>query len=121
VERGVEAAAAAVSTPAPGRPPRRRRTRLVLLLAALALVADLARPPADQWSARALLAGIHLYQRTLSPRMPAMGVHCRFTPTCSHYAEGAIREDGALVGAARATWRVMRCGPWTPQGTHDPP
>jgi uncharacterized protein len=48
-------------------------------------------------------------------------VRCRFEPSCSRYAEGAIRKDGALVGAARATWRVLRCGPWTEAGTYDPP
>jgi putative membrane protein insertion efficiency factor len=88
---------------------------------ALALAADLARAPADQLSARALLAGVHLYQRTLSPAMPRLGVRCRFTPSCSRYAEGALRQDGALVGSARAAWRVLRCGPWTPAGTVDPP
>jgi putative membrane protein insertion efficiency factor len=68
-----------------------------------------------------LLAAIHLYQATLSPLMPRLGVGCRFTPTCSRYAEGAVRRDGALVGTARAVWRIARCGPWTPAGTHDPP
>jgi putative membrane protein insertion efficiency factor len=100
--------------------PRRRRWWVAGLLAAL-LAADLARPPADQASAAALLAAIHLYQATLSPLMPRLGVGCRFTPTCSRYAEGAVRRDGALVGTARAVWRIARCGPWTPAGTHDPP
>ena len=27
----------------------------------------------------------------------------------------------ALYGSLRARWRVMRCGPWTPAGTVDPP
>lgn len=89
----------------------------VLLLLAL----DLARAPADQLSARALLGGIHLYQATLSQLMPRAGVRCRFHPTCSHYGEGAIRKRGALVGSLKAAWRIARCGPWTPQGTVDPP
>ena len=97
-----------------------RRAAVLLLLAAL-LAADLARPPADQASARLLLAGIHLYQATLSPRLGALGVQCRFRPTCSHYAEGAIARHGALGGSLRAAWRVLRCGPWTPLGTFDPP
>jgi putative membrane protein insertion efficiency factor len=53
--------------------------------------------------------------------MPLVGVNCRFKPTCSHYAEGAIRKYGALSGTGRAAWRIVRCGPWTPQGTIDPP
>ena len=97
-----------------------RRIRLALLVAALLLALDLARAPDRQWSARVVLASIDLYQATLSPRMPSLGVHCRFTPTCSHYGEAAIREDGALVGGLRAAWRILRCGPWTPAGTHDP-
>lgn len=102
--------------------PRRWRRALAVLLPALLLLAlDLARPPREQLSARALVAGIHLYQRTLSPWMPALGVRCRFTPTCSRYAEGAIARHGALVGSLKAAGRVLRCGPWTPAGTVDPP
>ena len=100
----------------------RRRLALGLLLAALALLAaDLARPPAEQLSARAMLAAIDLYQASLSPRIGQLGTRCRFRPTCSHYGEAVIRRHGALVGGAKAAWRVLRCGPWTPAGTDDPP
>lgn len=100
----------------------RRRRALLIAVALLALLAlDLARAPRNQLSARLLLGAIHLYQETLSPRMPLLGVNCRFQPTCSRYAEGAIRKDGALVGTGRALWRIARCGPWTPQGTVDRP
>jgi uncharacterized protein len=106
-----------------GRGRRRRLLRAAapLLLVAALLAIDLARPPARQASARLLLGGIHLYQATLSPRMAALGVQCRFRPTCSHYAEGAIARYGALSGSLRAAWRIVRCGPWTPLGTYDPP
>ena len=100
---------------------RRRRVLFIALALGLALVVDLARPAPRQLSARGLLAAIHLYQATLSPRLGAAGVRCRFTPTCSRYAEGAIRKHGALAGGARAAWRLLRCGPWTAAGTHDPP
>jgi len=103
-----------------GKSLRAKRIAVVLVLVAL-LGLDLAQPPARQLSARALLGAIHLYQATLSPRMPGLGVHCRFTPTCSHYAEGAIRKYGAAVGTLRAAGRIARCGPWTPLGTYDPP
>ncbi|HLX10758.1 MAG TPA: membrane protein insertion efficiency factor YidD [Thermoanaerobaculia bacterium] len=103
-------------------PPRRRLRRAVVLALLLCLLAvDLARPPASQASARLLLGGIHLYQATLSPRLGALGVQCRFRPTCSHYAAGAIARYGALSGSLRAAWRIVRCGPWTPLGTYDPP
>ena len=92
-----------------------------LLLVGPLLLWDLGRPPASQMTARWMLAGIDLYQATLSPLLGTIGVHCRFQPTCSHYAEAVIRRDGALEGGWRAIWRVMRCGPWTPPSTLDPP
>lgn len=101
--------------------PRRRRWLAIFAGAALLLALDLSRAPENQLSARALLAGIDLYQATVSNRMPALGVNCRFEPTCSRYAEGAIRQDGAFVGTLRAAARIARCGPWTPAGTVDPP
>ena len=100
--------------------PRARRWLVALVLAVL-LALDLARPPAQQLSARFLLASIDVYQATLSHAFGRAGVRCRFVPSCSHYAEGAIRQDGALIGSLRAAWRVARCNPWTPAGTVDPP
>ncbi|MBK5298068.1 MAG: membrane protein insertion efficiency factor YidD [Vicinamibacteria bacterium] len=85
------------------------------------MAADLARAPDRQFSARALRAGIHLYQYTLSPLMPAVGIQCRFTPTCSHYAEAVIANNGALRGSWLSVKRLARCGPWTPAGTVDLP
>jgi putative membrane protein insertion efficiency factor len=91
-------------------------------LGATALLAlDLARAPERQWTARAELWAIAGYQSTLSPWLARAGTRCRFTPSCSRYAEAAIRADGALVGTARALGRLARCGPWTSAGTIDPP
>jgi len=102
-----------------------RRRRLKIWLPALAILLllglDMARPPQDQISARVLLGGIHLYQATLSPVLGKSGVRCRFTPTCSHYGEGAIRKYGAWTGTWKTLWRIARCGPWTPAGTVDLP
>lgn len=101
---------------------RRRRIALALAVIVLVLIGiDVSRRPDRQVTARVLLGGIHLYQATLSPRMPSLGVRCRFTPTCSRYAEASIAKHGALVGSALAAARLARCGPWTPQGTYDPP
>jgi putative membrane protein insertion efficiency factor len=104
-------------------PVRQRRLRVGILLLAfsLLLAVDFARPPREQISARVLLGAIHLYQATLSPHMGALGVRCRFTPTCSHYGEGVIRKYGAWKGSWLAAWRVLRCGPWTRAGTVDMP
>ena len=102
-------------------PAWRRRFLAGAAVVVLLLGVDLLRAPERQLTARALLAAIDAYQATLSPVLGQTGASCRFEPTCSRYAEGAIREDGALVGGMRAAWRVARCGPWTEAGTHDPP
>jgi putative membrane protein insertion efficiency factor len=85
------------------------------------VAADLTRAADRQFSARALRAGIHVYQRTLSPLMPALGIRCRFTPTCSRYAEAVILKHGALLGSWLSVKRLARCGPWTAAGTVDEP
>jgi len=102
--------------------PRRRWVFILALAAAIGLLSfDVARPPSSQHSARFLVGSIHLYQSTVSPGLMRIGVRCRFTPSCSHYAEVSIRERGTLVGVGRSAWRLLRCGPWTPRGTVDPP
>ena len=101
---------------------RRRLLAACALTASLGACAlDVSRPPSAQWSAAAALALVHLYQRTASPIMPAVGVRCRFRPTCSRYAEAVLRTRG-LPGAAWLTLkRLARCGPWTRDGTIDQP
>jgi putative membrane protein insertion efficiency factor len=95
--------------------------RLTLIVAAGAALYDVSRPPARQASARLAVAGIHLYQRTLSPAAARHGAICRFTPTCSRYAEAVIARDGIVRGGWLAAKRIARCGPWTPAGTKDLP
>lgn len=87
----------------------------------LALLADLRRAPDQQIATRALVGAVHVYQVTLSPFYGRIGLQCRFTLTCSHYAEVCITRFGALRGSWLAAKRLLRCGPWTPQGTVDPP
>lgn len=66
-----------------------------------------------------LLGLIRVYRITLSGWL---GGQCRFYPTCSHYAEEAVRVHGAFKGSAMATWRITRCGPFTDGGVdHVPP
>ena len=48
-----------------------------------------------------------------------MPASCRYEPTCSHYAEQAVRRHGVVRGLALATWRLLRCNPWT-KGGYDP-
>lgn len=59
---------------------------------------------------------IRLYQRFLSPLLPAT---CRFTPSCSQYAAQAIEKHGALKGCTLAAWRILRCNPLS-KGGEDP-
>jgi uncharacterized protein len=119
VEGSPTALQARDGAPPPQRPRSRRWAIGCLLLLALA-TADQLRAPERQLAARALLVAIDGYQAALSPRLAKMGTRCRFRPTCSRFAEDAIRKHGALVGSARAGWRLLRCGPWTPAGTVDP-
>ena len=42
----------------------------------------------------------------------SFGGHCRFYPSCSHYAEDAIRAHGVIRGVALGTWRLLRCNPF---------
>ncbi len=59
------------------------------------------------------LLPIRFYRRFLSP---ALGQRCRYYPTCSAYAEEAVRELGAFRGIILAAWRVLRCNPFSPGG-----
>lgn len=69
--------------------------------------------------ARALLAAVWLYQKTLSPALPVLlgpSCGCRFAPSCSHYAAEAIRVHGAVFGSALALRRLIKCTPLHPGG-----
>lgn len=67
-------------------------------------------------AARLLAGAVRAYQLTLRG---VIGAHCRFEPSCSHYAIGALHAHGALRGSALAARRVLRCNPWHPGG-YDP-
>ena len=60
---------------------------------------------------RALVsAPIVAYQRYISP---ALGPRCRYAPSCSTYALQAIRVHGPIKGLILASWRLLRCNPWS--------
>ena len=62
----------------------------------------------------ALLVGlIRVYQRLVSP---LLGPRCRYWPSCSEYAAQAVQRHGILRGVVLATWRVLRCNPWSHGG-----
>jgi len=72
-------------------------------------------------SQKLALGGIHVYRRTLAPFAESMGARCRFTPTCSHYAEKVIARDGLVRGGWKSMKRIALCGPWKAMGTRDEP
>jgi putative membrane protein insertion efficiency factor len=68
--------------------------------------------------ARLVLLGLlGLYRGLISPLLTSLvGSRCRFHPSCSAYAQGAIRVHGAAKGLLLAGWRLLRCSPLTPGG-----
>jgi hypothetical protein len=65
---------------------------------------------------RGMIRALRFYQRAISP---LTGPSCRFTPTCSEFAVGAIDRYGALSGGWLAFMRILRCHPFGGQG-YDP-
>lgn len=66
-------------------------------------------------AARVLAGAVRAYRFARSAALPT----CRYTPSCSAYALGALERHGA----ARGTWltfrRLARCHPWAGFG-YDP-
>jgi len=67
-------------------------------------------------AAQVLRGAVVVYQWTLRP---FIGSHCRFYPSCSHYALEALADHGALRGSWLSGRRILRCNPWHPGG-YDP-
>ncbi len=68
-------------------------------------------------AARKVLVGlVQVYRLVISPLFPPS---CRYYPTCSAYALGAIRVHGPIRGGWLALKRIGKCHPWGPGG-HDP-
>lgn len=61
----------------------------------------------------AITALLGIYRALISP---VLGPSCRFTPSCSVYAQEAVQRHGLLRGAWQATRRLLRCHPWHPGG-----
>jgi putative membrane protein insertion efficiency factor len=60
---------------------------------------------------------IRAYQLSLSA---LVGRRCRYLPTCSDYADTAIRQHGLWAGGWIGLSRICRCHPWGGSG-YDPP
>ena len=59
------------------------------------------------------IALIRAYRRLVSPLLPS---RCKYHPSCSQYALDAIRRYGFAKGFVLATWRLLRCNPWSHGG-----
>ena len=59
---------------------------------------------------------VGLYRRFISP---LLGDNCRYRPTCSEYAQGALLNHGFFRGSWLALRRLARCHPWR-DGGYDP-
>lgn len=56
---------------------------------------------------------VRLYRVALSPLFAGV---CRFQPSCSHYAEEAIRVHGPGRGIVLSARRLLRCHPFGGSG-----
>ncbi|CAN5225504.1 hypothetical protein BH09ACT3_BH09ACT3_03320 [soil metagenome] len=61
---------------------------------------------------------LRIYRAVISP---LYGDVCRYYPSCSAYALGAIQQHGVLKGVALGTVRIARCHPWAKGGVDDVP
>lgn len=71
-----------------------------------------------------VLSLIRGYQKTLSFDHGWLKVlfphgYCKYYPSCSEYGHQAIKKYGVIKGGIKATWRILRCNPWS-HGGHDP-
>ena len=63
-----------------------------------------------------LIGIVRVYRYAISPFFPPS---CRYYPSCSEYAVGALRHHGAIRGGILTVWRILRCNPWS-SGGEDP-
>ena len=59
---------------------------------------------------------VRFYRKVISPLKPPC---CRYSPSCSEYALGAIMKHGIIFGGYLAVRRILRCNPFGGSG-HDP-
>jgi putative membrane protein insertion efficiency factor len=62
---------------------------------------------------RLALLLVRVYQALVSP---LLGPRCKYHPTCSQYAADALGEFGLARGLVLASWRLLRCNPWSHGG-----
>ncbi|MDA3899966.1 MAG: membrane protein insertion efficiency factor YidD [Spirochaetes bacterium] len=68
------------------------------------------------YSIQPILFIIMIYKKIISPFLPNA---CRYYPTCSQYAHGALLKHGLVYGLFLSVKRLLRCNPLFPGG-YDP-
>lgn len=61
---------------------------------------------------------LRVYRAVISP---LYGDVCRYYPSCSSYALGAIQQYGVFRGVWMGARRIARCHPWAAGGVDDVP
>ncbi len=69
-----------------------------------------------RWLRELFLLPLHIYRRLISPALPP---RCKYHPSCSAYAVQVVERYGILRGLVLATWRLLRCNPFS-HGGYDP-
>ncbi len=72
------------------------------------------------WRRLGILTGVALVSAYRVMIAPLLVGSCKFCPTCSEYALGAIREWGLCRGAWLTLKRLLRCHPFSGPGGIDP-
>ena len=65
--------------------------------------------PVDRWLVGLSAVLLSAYRVVLGPLFAGA---CRFQPSCSHYAEEAIRRHGSIRGTWLTLMRLCRCHPF---------
>lgn len=66
-----------------------------------------------------LLQGYRCFISPLLTTLFGPSCGCRYQPTCSCYAQQAIKRFGLWSGLTLAMQRILRCHPWSSSG-YDP-
>ncbi len=63
-----------------------------------------------------ILLPVLFYRKCISPLLPSV---CRYSPSCSEYMLGSVKEFGLIKGGAKGLYRILRCNPFS-KGGYDP-
>jgi putative membrane protein insertion efficiency factor len=70
----------------------------------------------NKFVGKALSTLVKIYQLTIGT---VFGGQCRYYPSCSEYSRQAFVKYGAVQGAGKTAWRILRCNPLS-RGGADP-